>query len=167
MKTKILLSAIIVSTILAAGIITTTANAQTSEEEHQADTFVVRDTVTQLLGSKSLGAGDYLHLYDTTPYMIMNGHVAGVLPCDKTAKTPLQVLVGKAPDLKAADMEYIKELSKPGQYCLYHVDLDSDEMIVTDVAISNPTSKPVRFPASSTVTVGINEIMPMEEESGH
>ena len=166
MRTKLLLSAIAVSMIFVAGIFVTAANAQT-ENGHQSDTFVVRDTVTQLLGGRSIPGGDYIHLYDTTPYMIMNGHVAAKLPCDKSAKTPLQVLIGKAPDLKAADMEYIKELSKPGQYCLYHVDLDSDETIVTDVAISNPTSKPVQFPTTSTVTVGINEIMPMEEESGH
>lgn len=166
MKTKILLSATAVLMIFAAGVVVTSVNAQT-EEGHQSDTFVVRDTVTELLGGKAIPGGDYIHLYDTTPYMIMNGHVAAKFPCDKSAETPLKIMIGKAPDLKAADMEYIKELSKPGQYCLYHVDLDSDEMIVTDVAISNPTSKPIRFPTSSTVTVGINEIMPMEEESGH
>jgi len=166
MKTKLLLTTIAVSMIFATGIAVVTANAQT-DGGHEADTFVVRDTVTQLLGGKSIPGGDYIHLYDTTPYMIMNGHVAAKLPCDKSAKTPLQVMIGKAPDLKAADMEYIKELSKPGQYCLYHVDLNSDEMIVTDVAISNPTSKPVSFPSTATVMVGINEIMPMEEESSH
>ncbi|AJZ75879.1 hypothetical protein [Candidatus Nitrosotenuis cloacae] len=166
MKTKNQLMIMAISAVFAGGIIMTSANAQ-SDEEHTADTFIVRDTVTEILGGKSIPAKEYIHFYDTTPYMIMNGHVAAKLPCDKNAKTPLEVLIGKAPDLKAAEMEYIKELSKPGLSCLYHVDLNSDEMIVTDVALSNPTDKPVRFPPTSTVTIGINEIMPMEEESGH
>ena len=167
MKTKNILLSVAISAVFVAGIIVTSANAQTNDQEHKADTFIVRDTVTEILGFKTIPAGEFIHLYDTTPYMIMNGHVAAKLPCDKNAQTPIEVLIGKAPDLKAAEMEYIKELSKPGQTCLYHVDLDSNEMIVTDVALSNPTDKSVRFPATSTITIGINEIMPMEEESGH
>lgn len=162
-----MLAVIVISAVFATGIIMTSANAQTTDKEHGADTFVVRDTMTQILGGRSIPAKEYIHLYDTTPYMIMNGHVAAKLPCDENAKTPLEVLIGSAPDLMAAEMEYIPELSTPGKLCLYHVDLDSKEMIVTDVALSNPTDKSVRFPLTSTITIGVNEIMPMAEESGH
>jgi len=158
-----MLMVIAISAVFVVGI--TSVNAQTNNG-HPAGN-IVRDTVTVILDGKSIPAKEYIHLYDTTPYMITNGHVAAKLPCDKNAKTPIEVLIGEAPQLMPAEMEYIQELSKPGLTCLYHVDLDSDSMTVTDVALSNPTNKPVQFPKTSTITIGVNEIMPMEEEAGH
>jgi hypothetical protein len=36
---------------------------------------VVRDSETTLLEGKAIPANDYIHLYDSTPYRITNGHV--------------------------------------------------------------------------------------------
>ncbi len=135
---------------------------------------VVQDSVL-LTGFKTIGPKDYIHLYDTTPYMIMSGHVAAKIPCDSNAESALQILIGKAPDLKPAEMEYISELSNPGQSCLYHVDLASEHGedveggIVTDVAVYNPTDRAIRMYSTDTVFVGINAIMPLgsDAESDH
>lgn len=44
--------------------------------------------------------------------------------------------------------------------CLYHVDIASDEEVITDVALANPGDSDLEFPPGSTAVLGINEIMP-------
>jgi hypothetical protein len=151
-----------------------TMSSEAIAEDHT--TTVVRDSVTILLEGISIPANDYIHLYDTTPYMIMNGHAAAKVPCDANSNPEVQILIGSAPDLNPADFELINELSNPGGLCLYHVDLMSNSSattggvnatatIITDVAISNPSNANMTFPATSTVVIGVNEIMPLE--GGH
>jgi hypothetical protein len=41
-----------------------------------------RDSVTVLLEGKTLPGKGFIHLYDSTPYMILNGHVALHIPCN-------------------------------------------------------------------------------------
>jgi hypothetical protein len=147
------------------------ANAQQPQPTMQNN--VVRDSVL-LTGPRTIPAGDFIHVYDSTPYMIMSGHVAIKVPCDAYSNTPIQVLTGQAPNLKPADMELIKPLSTPGQQCLYHVDLASNQSatagnstIITDVAIKNAGTQDINLTGTSTVFVGVNEIRPGAEESGH
>ena len=125
-------------------------------------TTVTRDTVTLLLEGKSIPGNGFIHLYDSTPYMIHNGHIALHIPCDASSKPNVNVLIGSAPDLKPVEPEFIKELSQPGKMCIYHVDVGSDiakKIIQTDIAIQNPSNQTIIFPPSSGVTIGINEIM--------
>jgi hypothetical protein len=132
-----------------------------------ADTTVVMDSQTILLEGKTLPPGDYIHLYDVTPYMIMAGHVAAKLPCDSNSKISLNVLIGQAPNLKPADLELVKELSKPGAMCIYHVDIESTQQgvngIITDIALQNPTNNEVKFGPTATVVIGTEEIGPIRE----
>jgi hypothetical protein len=124
---------------------------------------VVRDSQTVLLEGLTIPANDYIHLYDTTPYMIKVGHVAAKLPCDSNSKTSLNLLIGQAPNLKPADLELVKELSKPGAMCIYHADIESSLQgsngIVTDIALQNPTNIFVKFGPTATVVIGVDEIM--------
>ena len=127
-------------------------------------TTVTRDTVTLLLEGKSIPGKGFLHLYDSTPYMIGNGHIALHVPCDTSSKPIVNVLIGSAPDVKPVEPELVKELSKPGNMCIYHVDIGSDtagNITQTDIAIQNPANQTITFPPSSGITIGINEIMPM------
>jgi hypothetical protein len=126
-------------------------------------TTVTRDTVTLLLEGKSIPSKGFLHLYDSTPYMIKNGHIALHVPCDSNSKPVVDVLIGSAPDVKPIEPEVVKELSQPGNMCIYHVDVGSDmakKVIQTDIAIQNPSTQTITFPASSGITIGVNEIMP-------
>lgn len=129
----------------------------------QEEKTVTRDSQTILLEGKTLPAKDFIHLYDTTPYLIKVGHVAAKLPCDTNNKTSLNVLIGQAPKLKPAELEFIKELSTPGKMCIYHVDLESGpgENPITDVALQNPTDKDVQFGPTATVVIGVDEISPL------
>ncbi len=132
-------------------------------------TTVTRDTITLLLEGKSIPGKGFLHLYDSTPYLIMNGHIALHVPCDSNSKPIVNTLIGSAPDVKPVEQELIKELSQPGNMCLYHVDVGSDmakKIIQTDIAIQNPSNQTITFPPRSGITIGVNEIMPGTEVAG-
>ena len=93
----------------------------------------------------------------------MNGHIALHVPCDSNSKPAVDVLMGQAPNVKPIEPELVKELSQPGNMCIYHVDVGSDpakKVIQTDIAIKNPSTQTITFPATSGITIGVNEIMP-------
>jgi len=139
------------------------ANAQGSQQQQKN---VVRDSQTILLEDKAIPANDYIHLYDSTPYMITNGHVAAKLPCDASNTSPLKILIGQAPNLKPAELEFVKPLSTPGKLCIYHVDIPSKPgEVITDIAIQNPTTNEIKLPATSSVVIGVNEITPLPSGS--
>jgi len=142
-------------------------SAAAEEEEEYNETNVVRDSVTELLDGQIIPGGDFIHLYDTTPYHILNGHVALKAPCEDDSTTPIQILIGSAPNMTAAELENIAPLSTPGEQCLYHADLipGGNATIITDVALKNPTEEDIEFPPTATVVIGINEIT--KGEHGH
>ena len=94
---------------------TTTEAGHSSEEKEHNQTNVVRDSVTELLDGQIIPGGDFIHLYDTTPYHILNGHVALKAPCEDDSTTPIQILIGSAPNMTAATLENIAPLSTPGE----------------------------------------------------
>jgi hypothetical protein len=53
-------------------------------------------------------------------------------------------------------------LSTPGELCLYHADLASEQggNMTTDIAIQNPGEEDVELPATSTVVIGVNKVLP-------
>ena len=158
-----ILSAVITSMVFMNAANTTPATAQGGE--NQTGGTVVRDTVTLLLSGQSIPGMSYIHLYDSSPYRIVNGHVAAKIPCDDDSESRLNILTGSAPAFQPAELELIGNLSTPGELCLYHVDLpQANVTTTTDIAIQNPTDSSIDFPETSTVVVGVNEIMPGAEE---
>ena len=127
----------------------------------------LRDSVTILLQDTIIPGTDFLHLYDSTPSHIVNGHIALKTPCGADSTSPIQVLIGSAPNMTAATLENITALSTPGEQCLYHVDLipSGNVTTITDIALSNPTEDEIEFPPTSSVVIGINEVM--EGENTH
>ena len=142
-------------------------NMTETEHAYNKSANVVRDSVAELLEGITIPATKFIHLYDSTPYMITNGHVAVNVPCEDNSTASIQVLMGQAPNLTAAELENLPELSTPGEMCLYHVDIAPHEEVITDVAIVNPGDSDLEFPPGSTVVIGINEIMPGAEEGEH
>lgn len=123
-----------------------------------------RDSVTILLEGKTLPGKGFIHLYDSTPYMILNGHVALHIPCNTNSEPDVNVLIGPAPNFTKVQPDIIQGgLSHPGQMCLYHADINSDPLkknYQTDIAIANPTNQTIIFPPTSSVVIGVNGIMP-------
>ena len=141
--------------------------ASTTPATAQAPTgTVVRDTVTLLLFGQMIPGNSYIHLYDSSPYKIVNGHIAAKIPCNDDSEAELNILTGSAPSFQPAELELIDgNLSTPGELCLYHVDIPQKNVTTTtDIAIQNPTDSSIDFPETSTVVVGVNEIMPGAEE---
>lgn len=139
---------------------------QTDEQENEPSTnTVTRDSQTVLLEGESLPEGDFIHLYDSTPYKIMSGHIAAKLPCNDANSTDVNVLIGQAPNLQPAELEFVGPLSTPGELCLYHVDIASDETTpITDIAIQNNSTEDIDFPATSTIVLGVNKIASISGE---
>jgi hypothetical protein len=142
-----------------------TAEEKGYPEEHSG-TSSVRDSVTVLLQGIVIPGNDFIHLYDSTPYHIMNGHVALKVPCEDDSTSPIQVLIGSAPNMTAATLENIPTLSTPGEQCLYHVDLipGGNVTTLTDIAIQNNSEEDIEFPPTATVVIGINEVQKGEHE---
>jgi hypothetical protein len=139
---------------------TTEAGHSAGEEKEYNETSTVRDSVTELLQDKVIPGGDFMHLYDSTPYHILNGHIALKAPCEDDSTTPIQILIGSAPNMTVATLENIDPLSTPGEQCLYHADLipGGNVTIITDIALKNPTEDDLEFPPTASVVIGINEI---------
>ena len=144
-----------------------------TSNETQGETFTVRDSVFALLGDQTIPASGFIHLYDTTPYSIRDGHIAAKIPCDDDSTPLLNILVGVAPNLTPASLELVPTLSTPGELCLYHTDLPAPAQanattsanatnattMITDIAIQNPGEEDITLPSTSTVVIGVNEIM--------
>lgn len=137
----------------------------------EAGGTAVRDSTAILLAGQTIPGGSFIHLYDSTPDAIALGHIAAKIPCAENSTATLQVLTGSAPNLRPAQLELVPQLSTPGELCLYHADLASKQggNMTTDIAILNPGDEDVELPATSTVVIGVNKILPgaaEEHETG-
>lgn len=155
----------VLAAIITSMVFINTANTTPATAQAPTGT-IVRDTVTLLLSGQSIPAMSYIHLYDSSPYKIVNGHIAAKIPCNDDSEAELNILTGSAPSFQPAELELIDgNLSTPGELCLYHVDIPQKNVTTTtDIAIQNPTDGNIDFPETSTVVVGVNEIMPGAEE---
>jgi hypothetical protein len=142
------------------------------------DIHVVRDSETILLAGQVIPPKDYIHLYDSSPYKIVNGHLAVKIPCDESFQPQLNVLVGQAPNLQSISLLLIEELSKPSKLCIYHADLEETAPVrhatpdikigtITDIALQNPGISAIELPPTSSIVIGVNEIQSGAEEIGH
>jgi len=126
---------------------------------------IVRDSVTLLLAGQTIPPKGFIHVYDTAPYMVHDGHVALHVPCDTSSKLVVNLLAGETNGtFTTIQPVNIPTLSQPGQMCLSHVNVNSDmakKFYVTDIAIQNPPNQTIIFPPTSTVIVRVNGIMPV------
>jgi hypothetical protein len=175
-KSTITKFSIFIAFVLVSGVVTISGsvyaqqNSTTATPSPQMTTAdsnngtVTRDAVTVLLEGHQLPKGDFIHLYDATPYQIVTGHVAAKLPCNSDSVANANILIGQAPNFSIADPELVSDLSTPGNQCLYHVDLMSNSTNpITDIAIQNNSTNDITFPPTSTVVIGVDKISPLPE----
>ncbi|HZD35810.1 MAG TPA: hypothetical protein VE130_11460, partial [Nitrososphaeraceae archaeon] len=130
----------IILAIVVSVVLTTALMIPLGTNYSEAQGAISRDSQTILLDGRTIPAGGFIHLYDSTPYKITNGHIAANIPCDETSTSPLAILIGEAPNLSAANLTVVNELSNPGTICIYHVDIPTNATAsLTDIAIQNPT----------------------------
>jgi hypothetical protein len=153
------------ATVMFASAQQQSTNATGTAAEHtegETGSTTVRDSTAVLLAGETIPGGSFIHLYDSTPDAIATGHVAAKIPCDDNSNATLTILTGSAPNLQPAELELLPELSTPGGLCLYHADLASEQggNMTTDIAIQNPGEDDVELPATSTVVIGVNNVLP-------
>ena len=140
----------------------TNATGTTEHTEGEAGGTEVRDSTAILLAGQTIPGGSFIHLYDSTPDAIATGHVAAKIPCNEDSNATLTILTGSAPNLQPTELELLPELSTPGDLCLYHADLASEQggNMTTDITIQNAGEEDVELPATSTVVIGVNKVLP-------
>ena len=140
----------------------TNATGTAEHTEGEAGGTEVRDSTAILLAGQTIPGGSFIHLYDSTPDAIATGHVAAKIPCNEDSNATLTILTGSAPNLQPTELELLPELSTPGDLCLYHADLASEQggNMTTDIAIQNGGEEDVELPATSTVVIGVNKVLP-------
>jgi len=141
---------------------TNTTGGETEHTEGEAGGTTVRDSTAILLAGETIPGGSFIHLYDSTPDAIATGHVAAKIPCNEESNATLTILTGAAPNLQPTELKLVPELSSPGELCLYHADLASEQSgnMTTDIAIQNTGEENVELPATSTVVIGVNKVLP-------
>jgi hypothetical protein len=141
---------------------TNTTGTSAEHTEGEGGGITVRDSTAILLAGEMIPGGSFIHLYDSTPDAIATGHVAAKIPCNENSNATLSILTGSAPNLQPTELELLPELSTPGELCLYHADLASEQggNMTTDIAIQNPSEEDVELPATSTVVIGVNNVLP-------
>jgi hypothetical protein len=148
---------------------TGTEEPHEESEVHAGNATAVRDSTAILLSGETIPGGSFIHLYDSTPDAIATGHVAAKIPCNEDSNATLTILTGAAPNLQPTDLELLPELSTPGELCLYHADLASEQggNMTTDIAIQNPGEEDVELPATSSVVIGVNKVLPGASAEHH
>ncbi|MEM2760793.1 MAG: hypothetical protein QXU32_03565 [Nitrososphaerales archaeon] len=154
----------VVSTVIAISMATMARSAEPQ---------VGHDSVTVLLTHKRIPAGDFIHLYDSTPMPIGSGHFAVKVDCDKDGKGIVSIALGVAPDMEIIPLtmdNMVHDLSTHGQMCIYHIDLPPEQgMAVTDLAVINTSKSPIRLGPTATAVIHVHsfgEAMEHEEHGG-
>jgi hypothetical protein len=112
---------------------------------------------TVLLDDLTLGDGEFILLYDSTPYA-SKGHIALNLPCDeRDPRLPLfAVLTGRAPDLSSLKLGYIAEISNPPNTCVYHSQFGFG-VPITDLALQNISGQDISLKGPHSVVISTHE----------
>lgn len=167
--------------LLVLGMIST--HTALANDDHEPIEAAFQTTGTIVL-KQSLRADDFMLLKDVTPLQVVGGHVAMKVPCDRNGETPLLVLVGSAGESRSVlvpvELEPIKNLSKPGRDCVYHADLDLEDIQhemqrlegivvnITDIALANSDeNRRVRFGSDNGNTVTVNLLTAPGEDDHH
>lgn len=122
---------------------------------HKSDTS--KTSLTTLLNGITLGDGEFVLLYDSTPYA-SKGHIALNLPCEEShPQLPIfQVLAGRAPDLAPLKLGYVDKISNPPDTCVYHSQFGFG-LPVTDLALQNASGNDISLRGPHSVVITIHE----------
>lgn len=134
---------------------------------HSSD--ISRSSLNILLNGILLRDGEFIFLFDSTPYA-SKGHIAFVLPCnvDKPGTPLFQLLTGRAPDLVSHPPTYLPQLSTPPDTCVYHAQFGFGDP-VTDIALKNVSGEEITFRGPHTVVLTTHEsyLPEMPSSLGH
>lgn len=132
-----------------------------SQDTNVAKNFIVSDSQILLLEGVTLPEGNYLHLYDSSPYSLIKGHIAAKIPCNEDFTTPIVFLFGPANPEPLVGLALSPLSSEAGDLCTYSGDIvNNKSTYLTDIAIYNNSTDDVVFPPTSTIHIRVNEVSP-------
>jgi hypothetical protein len=121
--------------------------------------FATSDSQTLLLGDRELPSNDFIHLYDSSPYEITEGHISAVLPCNEDNNTDVQFLMGQFDQLQTEPLQFVQRLSITDDLCQYGLDVRSTkDKPITDIMIQNNSTEDIEFPLTSSIIITINQM---------
>lgn len=122
--------------------------------------FVISDSQNLMLGDKTLPSNDFIHIYDSSPYKIKQGHISATLPCDEDNNTDVRVLTGTTNQFQVANLQSIDEPSNSDDLCHYGANIQStiDKPIV-DIMIQNNSEEDIEFPSMSSFMVTVTQLI--------
>jgi hypothetical protein len=117
------------------------------------------DTLTIPLNDISISENSYIPLYDSRPYIILDGHIAAKLPCNDETFPDVQITTLNASELSPIKLTIIPELSNAGSMCLYHGDISfGNDNHVYDIIMQNNSTDDVDFTSTSGITISIAKL---------
>lgn len=130
---------------------------------HSSDTSKASQTV--LLNGITLAPGEFILLFDSTPYA-NRGHIALNVPCDESNPrlVLVDVLVGRAPMIAPLKLGYVEQISDPPDMCVYHSQFGFGDP-VTDIVLQNISGNEISFRDPHSVTLSIHEHFRPTEKS--
>jgi hypothetical protein len=130
---------------------------------HQADISTTSTNI--LLNGINLTQGDFILLYDSTPFG-SKGHIAVNLPCnpDNPLDPIFDILVGRAPDLYVLPLGYLEQISKPGKMCVYHGQFGFGDP-VTDLILKYVGDDPIKLEGPHSIVISAHEFYNPTTES--
>jgi hypothetical protein len=125
--------------------------------------FVTSDSQTILLAEKDLPSNDFIHVYDSSPYEITEGHISAKLACDENYNTELVVLAGQNNPDQVISLEPVPEQSDPENMCQYNADIGSTkDTSITDIVILNNSTEDIEFPETSSLVVTVSKMAELQ-----
>jgi hypothetical protein len=163
-----------------AGVITTAAlfasNVQASENGGDEAHAVLQVDISKRF-SPFGKPGFFKLLADFTDMKVAHGHVAiSNVQCNSDGMSPFVVVIANAKvgagntQLQTIPLDsnsLINDVSVPGSFCTYHVDLDDDMVSfpITDIALANSSNSSVRPHSTASATIHADIVqMPSSEE---
>jgi len=132
-----------------------------SNSTNATNTPLISNSQTLLLEDTTLPQASYLHLYDSSPYKIMNSHIAAKIPCNDDYTTPIIFLFGPDIQVPLDGLALSPLLSQAGGLCMYKGDIIGNGTTnFTDIAIYNNSTDDIVFPPTSTINIRVNEVSP-------
>lgn len=155
--------------ILMKSVINQTKNNIDNENDVESRIIIEGPLVgsnTIMLQDQIIPEKDYLYLYSTYPFSIVNGSIHAKLPCDANMNSTVTIYIGRIPDLRTVDLRVMMALSKAGYMCLYEAlvseinESQNDGRVksITDIFIYNSGDRKVVLPDTSSITIEINKL---------
>jgi len=123
------------------------------------NTNIVDTSNMIFLEGKEIPSGEYLHVYDSSPYNINSGSVTARIPCDSDGLSSMVLLIGTPINLNQVEMKPVSQISETDAMCSYKSTISSNETNPsTDVILQNNSPDDIVFPPTSSVLLSIGDI---------